>query len=369
MAQYVRRRAASIQLGFAAGALGLLAGIGLGRGTEPPPTVDAEPAAKKTITITGSNIVNGSVKYQDLNKASIQKGIYLKAQTDRLFLKLTDADARFHKLITNALGGYIKLGDADTRYLKLEALNGYLKLTDADARFLKLDALNDYLKLDTADGRFLKLDALNGYLKLTDADARFLKLDTADARYLKLGALDGYIKLDALNGYLKLDQADERFLKLDAADAVIEKHLTDYIKSSAASAAFVEGDGSVLTATQLAGPEAKQLMSVGKTMAFDDWHEANKRTLNVKIRNLSKGTLDYALAAPDEQGAPQHGTINPGESSQAILIGLLLPAVIQVIDNGDGSVHTVTITPFEKADGGVQVSAQALSGAPPAATG
>ena len=228
MAQYVRRRAASIQLGFAAGALGLLAGIGLGRGTEPPPTVDAEPAAKKTITITGSNIVNGSVKYQDLNKASIQKGIYLKAQTDRLFLKLTDADARFHKVITNALGGYIKLGDADTRYLKLEALNGYLKLTDADARFLKLDALNDYLKLDTADGRFLKLDALNGYLKLTDADARFLKLDTADARYLKLGALDGYIKLDALNGYLKLDQADERFLKLEDADTVMERHLANY---------------------------------------------------------------------------------------------------------------------------------------------
>ena len=184
-------------------------------------TVDAEPAAKKTITITGSNIVDGSVKYQDLNKASIQKGIYLKAQTDRLFLKLSDADARLHKVITNALGGYIKLGDADTRYLKLDALNGYLKLTDADARFLKHGALDSYPKFETLDG-FLKLDALNGYLKLD--------------------ALNGYLKLDALNGYLKLTDADGRFVKVEDVDTRIDKHLTDngYLKLTDADGRFLK---------------------------------------------------------------------------------------------------------------------------------
>ena len=269
MAHFVRRRMASIQLSLAAGALGLLAGIGLGRGTEPP-QVDAEPAAKKTITITGSNIVDGTVKYQDLNKASIQKGIYLKAQTNRLFLKLSDADARFHKVITNALGDYIKLGDADTRYLKLDALNGYLKLTDADARFLKLGALDGYIKLDTADGRFLKLDALNGYLKLDDADARFIKLGALDS-YVKLDALNGYVKIDALNGYVKLTDADGRYLKLDDADARIEKHLTDngYLKSSDADARYVNGDGSVLTGSQLIQDSPEPLLTVDKTLAVE----------------------------------------------------------------------------------------------------
>jgi hypothetical protein len=347
---------ASIQLSAAAGALGLLAGIGLGRGTEAPPTVDAEPVAKKTITITGSNIVDGSIKYQDLNKASIQKGIYLKAQTDRLFLKLSDADARFHKVITNALGGYIKLGDADTRYLKLDALNGYLKLTDADSRFLKLDV---------ADTRYLKLGALDGYVKLDDADARFIKLGALDG-YVKLDALNGYLKLDALTGYIKLADADGRFLKLDDVDTRFEKHLTDngYLKSSDATASFVEGDGSVRTASQLAGVDAKELLKVGKTMAVDDWHEQGARSLSVKIRNLSGGTLDYVSTVPGAQGGTYHGTIDQGGSSTAILIGLLLPSTIQVIDNGDGSVHTLTITAYDKAGGGVQVTGQVLSSPP-----
>jgi hypothetical protein len=404
MGQSIRRRAASIQLSVAAGALGLLAGIGLGRGTAPP-EIEAEPVAKKTITITGSNIVDGSVKYQDLNKASIQKGIYLKAQTDRLFLKLTDADARFHKVITNALGGYIKLGDADTRYLKLDALNGYLKLTDADARFLKLDALDSYLKVEAADGRFLKLDALNGYLKLDAADARFLKLDTADARYLKLdaltgyvklddadarfvkvgaldgylkvGALDGYLKLDALNGYLKLDAADARFLKLDAADALIDKHLTgyvkgetlaDYVKSADASARFVEGDGSVVTGSRLVEDSAEPLLAVDRTLAVEVGYEGGEgKGARVSLKNLTDKALSFASTAPDAAGDPQHGTIAP-QGTESILIGLLLPATVQIVgDGGDGAaVHTLSVTAFQVGER-LQVVGQVLSGAPPAA--
>jgi hypothetical protein len=404
MGHYVRRRVASIQLSFAAGALGLLAGIGLGRGTEPP-RVDAEPAAKKTITITGSNIVDGSVKYQDLNKASIQKGIYLKAQVDRLFLKLTDADARFNKLITNELGyvkltdadarflklgaldGYLKLTDADARFLKLGALDGYIKLTDADARFLKLGALDGYLKLTDADGRFLKLGALDGYLKLTDADARFLKLGAldgyikltdADARFLKLGALDGYLKLTdadgrflklgALDGYLKLTDADGRFLKLEDADARIQKVVGDagYIKGEDADARYVEGDGSVRTASQLVSGDHQTLVALGKTMAMDDWDDGQGRGVNVAIKNLSEGTLAYASTATSPQGGTYHGTIDKGGSSEAILIGLLQPATLQIVDRGDGSVHTLTITAFDKGAGQLQITAQALSGAPPA---
>ena len=362
MAHFVRRRMASIQLSVAAGALGLLAGIGLGRGTEPP-QIDAEPVAKKTITITGSNIVDGTVKYQDLNKASIQKGIYLKAQTDRLFLKLSEADARFHKVITNALGDYIKLGDADTRYLKLDAINGYLKLTDADARFLKLGALDGFIKLTDADARFLKLGALDGYVKLDALDG-----------YVKLDALSGYLKTDALNGYVKLTDADGRYLKLTDVDASIEKHLTDngYLKSADADARFVNGDGSVLTGSQFIQDAPEPLLTVEKTLAVEASIAPEHKGAVLKLTNLTDGPLAFATTAPDANGQPQHGTIEPKGGTTSILIGLLLPAVVQIIpgDAADGgAVHTLSVSAFDLGNNELQVVGQALSGAPPRAAG
>ncbi len=408
MAHFIRRRAASIQLSLAAGALGVLAGIGLGKGTAPPPQVDAELAAKKTITIYGSNIADGTIKYQDLNKASIQKGIYLKAQTDRLFLKLTDADTRFHKVITNALGGYIKLGDADTRFVKLDALNGFLKLTEADARYLQPSALDSYVKLETADGRFLKVDALNGYVKLDAADARYakvedlgayVKLDAADDRYLKLGALDGYVKLDALSGYVKLtdadgrflkladagalidkhltdyvklDAADDRYLKLDDADARIDKHLTDngYLKQSAADGRYLQGDGSVVTGSRLVEDSAEPLLTIDKSLGVTvEPADGDKGGAIVKLTNLGGRAQDYAGAGFDAMGAPQGGTIPPN-GTVAILIGLLQPATVQIVEgDGDGTaVHTLNLTAYE-IGGKLQVVGQALSGVPPAPAG
>jgi hypothetical protein len=63
---------AKVQMSIAAGALGLLAGVGLGKGTAPQ-QVDAEPAAHNVITINGSNIRDGSVKFKDLDKRNIQE--------------------------------------------------------------------------------------------------------------------------------------------------------------------------------------------------------------------------------------------------------------------------------------------------------
>jgi hypothetical protein len=389
MAAYVRRRVVSIQLSIAAAALGVLAGVGLGKGSQPP-QIESDLARNNVITIHGSNIADGSVKYQDLDKSSLQKHIYLKVQVDKQFVKLSQADGIIQKVITNNLAGFIKLRDADLRYLKVEALNGYLKLTDADARFLKLDALDGYVKLDT----------LNNYVKLSDADTRYLKLDAldsylkvdaADARYLKTGALDGYIKIDALSDYVKLDDANAEFLKLDDVDGAVEKVVTEklgpylkvsdaqsviekivsddgYLKASAADTRYVNGNGSVVTGSHLATPEPQTLITLGKTMAMDDWNDQGSSRVNVKLTNLFDGSLEYASNAPDAaKGGDYHGVIDKG-GTETILIALDQPTTIQIVPGSGAAtaVHTVSVTAMSVPGGKVQVVAQALSGAPPA---
>ncbi len=60
---------------------------------------------------------------------------------------------------------YLKIADADIKYLKLdEAAEKYLKIADADIKYLKIDdAARLYLKLETADERYAKIgDAVAG---------------------------------------------------------------------------------------------------------------------------------------------------------------------------------------------------------------
>jgi hypothetical protein len=123
MAKHVRRHMAKVQLSIAAGALGLLAGVGLGKGT-PPAQVGAEPAAHNVITINGSNIRDGSVKFKDLDKGSFQKFVYLKANINKLFLKRQAAAGVFAKLeasdalIIKMINGLdSKLGEVDSRFV------------------------------------------------------------------------------------------------------------------------------------------------------------------------------------------------------------------------------------------------------------
>lgn len=281
MAQYVRRQVASVQLSIAAGVLGVLAGLGLGRGSQPP-QVDAQQAANRVITINGSNIVDGSVAFRDLNRKSIRQHIYLKLDADKRYLKIRDADARFHKLITNELGGYIKLGEADSRYLKLDALNGYLKLADAEAEFVKHETLADYIKG-------------------TEADAR-----------------------------------------------------------------FVDGDGSVLTGSQLVDSGKKTLLTVPKALSVEAATDGQGRGAVVTLTNLTSSVLEYVSNAKTAAGGDAHGSIDQG-SSVAILIGLLQPASVQIVPKDGSSVHTLDLSAFDESGGLTRVVGQALSGAPPPA--
>lgn len=123
MAKHVRRHMAKVQLSIAAGALGLLAGVGLGKGAAPT-QVEADPAAHNVITINGSNIRDGSVKFKDLDKHNLQKFIYLKNSVNKLFLKrafaadifakLDASDALVIKMINDIT---IKLNGLDSRFV------------------------------------------------------------------------------------------------------------------------------------------------------------------------------------------------------------------------------------------------------------
>ena len=299
MAAQARRRVARIQVSIATAVLGVLAGLGLGRSAPSVPAVDPELAAKRVVTISGANIRDGSIAYKDLNKKSIQKGIYLKSQADKVFWKIRDAEARFIKM-SNELTNYLKLTDADTRYIKLGALDGFIKLTDADARYIKLDGLNSFIKL-------------------TDADAR-------------------YLKIDALDGYIKLDDANKR---------------------------YVNGDGRVLTGSQLVGAGKESLLNLPGTLKVEA--STGDGGALLLFTNTSTDDLELASTVPTPQGGLQHGTLKSG-GSLAILIGLLQPATVQVIPGpGDGgAVHTFSFTAFGEQDGQMQVVGQALSGSPPA---
>jgi hypothetical protein len=124
MAKNVRRHMAKVQLSIAAGALGLLAGVGLGKGTAPA-QVDADPAAHNVITINGTNIRDGSVKFKDLDKRNIQKFLYLKPTVNKLFRKerafASDIFAKLNAsdalIIKNLADFTVKLEQADSRFV------------------------------------------------------------------------------------------------------------------------------------------------------------------------------------------------------------------------------------------------------------
>ena len=390
MGQFIRRRAASIQLSLAAGALGVLAGIGLGKGAEPP-QVDAELAAKKTITIYGSNIADGTIQLPGPQQGEHPEG-HLPQGPDRPAVpqahrrrralpqghherarRLHQARRRRHALRQARRAERLHQAHRSRRALPAAGRAGQLpQARDGGRRFLKLDALNGYLKLDAADARFIKLDQADArYLKL-DALTGYVKLDDADARFVKLGALDGYLKLDALNGYVKLTDADGRFLKLDDAGALIDKHLTDngYLKQSAADGRYLQGDGSVVTGSRLVEDSPEPLLAIGKSIAVTaEPAGGDKGGAIVKLTNLGSRAQEYAGAGFDAAGAPPGGTIPPN-GTVAILIGLLAPATVQIVEGeGDGTaVHTLNLTAYE-IDGKLQVVGQALSGAPPAPDG
>jgi hypothetical protein len=92
MADHLWRRIGAVRLSIIVGATGVLAGFGIGRGAQPA-TVDVDPAgsavaaAKKTKpTISGRNVIDGSLLLADFKKGALEKRFYTKEAANAQFI-------------------------------------------------------------------------------------------------------------------------------------------------------------------------------------------------------------------------------------------------------------------------------------------
>src|SRR3954454_9476406 len=145
MADLLWRRLGAAPLSVIAGAPGLLAGLGLGRGTQPAsvnvdPAADASAAKTKPLTISSRNVLDGSLLLRDFKKGALEKSFYTRDQTDRLLEfqpRLSSANQLSEVLVRGydpvkkkeivgrarpslLLGGYAKTGDTAVDSQKLE---------------------------------------------------------------------------------------------------------------------------------------------------------------------------------------------------------------------------------------------------------
>ena len=137
MAENVKRRIAAARLAVAFVAAGTVAGATAWAQTGPPPTSARKAGGEQIETgklkIDSSNVIDGSLKLQDFHRGEV-------AAFDA-FSKYKKATTQYKKA-TNATLGHIKgeLGDVngDISTIKGE-LGSYVKLSDADARYIKMN--------------------------------------------------------------------------------------------------------------------------------------------------------------------------------------------------------------------------------------
>jgi hypothetical protein len=134
MAERVKRRVAAAKLAVAFVAAGAIAGAAWAQAGPPPPTAESSAVdAFNKVKLDSSNIENGSLLFRDFKAGEVPSG--------DAFFKFKKATTTFKKGI-NAFKYDIKGEVADIKgelgTIKGELVSGYLKLSDADSRYLKL---------------------------------------------------------------------------------------------------------------------------------------------------------------------------------------------------------------------------------------
>lgn len=138
MADNVKRRVAAARLAVAFVAAGTIAGATAWAQAGPPPTAQSSAsdifAKLGDIKIDSSNIIDGSLKLQDFHWGQVP--------SFKQYVKLKATDKRFQastiKQLSTIKG---ELGDVngDISTIKGELVSGYVKLSDADARYIKMN--------------------------------------------------------------------------------------------------------------------------------------------------------------------------------------------------------------------------------------
>jgi hypothetical protein len=152
MAESVKRRVAAARLAVAFVAAGTIAGATAWASASPPPTAhsSASDIFAKIGDIKSENIADGSLLYKDFKKGEVP--------SFKQFVKLDETFFKYKKAVNSfKYDADKKLGDVngDISTIKGE-LGGYIKLSDADARYIKMnDAIMGDGSVFTATGESL----------------------------------------------------------------------------------------------------------------------------------------------------------------------------------------------------------------------
>jgi hypothetical protein len=140
MAESVKRRVAAARLAVAFVAAGTIAGATAWAQAGPPPTAQSSASdifAKlgdiKGEYVDSSNIDDGSLLYKDFKKAQIPS-FKMFDKLDESFIKYKKAVNNFKYDVKNELGDV----NGDISTIKGE-LGSYIKMSDADARYIKMN--------------------------------------------------------------------------------------------------------------------------------------------------------------------------------------------------------------------------------------
>jgi hypothetical protein len=174
MAENVKRRVAAARLAVAFVAAGTIAGAAAWAQAAPPPTAQSSASdifAKigdiKGEFVDSSNIENGSLLYKDFKKAQVPSfGQFDKL--DESFIKYKKATNNFKYDVKNELGDV----NGDIGTIKGE-LGSYIKMSDADSRYIKM---NDAIMGDGSVFTATKAFSANSLIGLLNV-ANLIKVD------------------------------------------------------------------------------------------------------------------------------------------------------------------------------------------------
>ncbi len=133
MAETVKRRVAAARLAVAFVAAGAIAGATAWAQADPPSPTAKASAFDAFLKIKSTNIVNGSLLYQDFQKGQIPS-LKMFDKLDQSFVKFKKASNHDISVIKGELGDV----NGDISTIKGE-LGSYIKMNDADARYIKMN--------------------------------------------------------------------------------------------------------------------------------------------------------------------------------------------------------------------------------------
>jgi hypothetical protein len=146
-------------------------------------------------------------------------------------------------------------------------------------------------------------------------------------------------------------EIDRLFIKGESTDYVKREEISSYVKHSEADASYVEGDGSVHTATALVSGQTVRLLEVAGTFTVDATGP------QIRITNTSGGPLTHSAC-----GVVAGGQIADGESLDCDVKDTA--QALQLISGAGGGAGKVSTLNFSAVSlpGGTQTTVQILIG-------